>query len=667
MTSSVSNTPGRPRQEPRPAPVTFDALASYSTPNDARLAPDGSCVAFVLRPAGKEDEHPQHAIWVVPFGDGEPAQFTGGLWADQAPRWSPDGAQLAFISDRAERGKSSLYVMPAHGGEARRVFDQQGEISSPDWSPDGRFLAVLFVDPETDDEKKRKEARDDAKVWDANPKYRRLWVVDLATGETRAVTPAQRQVHVYAWSPDSSRLAYCSTPTPRVDDIFLETELAVIPRAGGEPRIIGRQTGVTENLTWSADGANLAYRGPGGRVVHAEYVYRVAAADGTRTCLTPGYTGTAEHLTTLDDELLMLSSEGVNSIFYRLSWEGAMAPLLRGEPWGAVDGGASVSDNATRMAFAHEGPTSASDIWVVDLATSDRTPQRRTHFNPALEGAALGETEVVRWSSDPGVDVEGILVKPHGYEEGVRYPLVVQVHGGPSWHWSNRFYAGWHDWAQMLAGRGYAVLLPNPRGSTGRGAAFTNAIVNDVGGGEYRDMLAGIDALITRGLADPDALGIGGWSWGGYMTAWAISQTTRFKAAVMGAGLPNMISDNGIGDIPSANLSYFDQSPYHDPEPFFERSAIRHIRNTSTPTLILHGEADERVNMWQGVEMYVALRTLGVTTTLVTYPREPHGIAERKHQVDLMRRVVDWYDIYLRPELRDDSASASKGDTDGGC
>jgi dipeptidyl aminopeptidase/acylaminoacyl peptidase len=171
-----------------------------------------------------------------------------------------------------------------------------------------------------------------------------------------------------------------------------------------------------------------------------------------------------------------------------------------------------------------------------------------------------------------------------------------------------------------------------------------------VGGGEYRDMLAGVDAMVARGIADPERLGIGGWSWGGYMTAWTVSQTTRFKAAVMGAGLANMISDNSLGDIPSSNLSYFEASPYHDPDPYYERSAIRHIRNVTTPTLILHGEADKRVHPAQGTEMYIALRTLGVKTQFVSYPRQAHGIEERKHQADLLRRVLAWFDEHLKPQ-----------------
>jgi dipeptidyl aminopeptidase/acylaminoacyl peptidase len=290
----------------------------------------------------------------------------------------------------------------------------------------------------------------------------------------------------------------------------------------------------------------------------------------------------------------------------------------------------------------------APNVWTADLSDISHSPlTQRTNLNPETESAALGQPEIVRWTSDPGVEVEGVLIKPHGYVEGQRYPFIVQVHGGPTGLWSNQFAATWHDWAQSLASRGFAVLMPNPRGSTGRGPDYSNAIFGDVGGGEYRDMMSGVDAMIARGIADPERLGVGGWSWGGYMTAWTVTQTNRFKAAVMGAGLPNMISDNGLGDIPSANLSYFETTPYHDPDPYFERSAIRHIRNAKTPTLILHGEADDRVSPAEGREMYIALRTLGVETQFVTYPRERHSFTERKHQLDLIRRVVEWYEQHL--------------------
>jgi dipeptidyl aminopeptidase/acylaminoacyl peptidase len=291
--------------------------------------------------------------------------------------------------------------------------------------------------------------------------------------------------------------------------------------------------------------------------------------------------------------------------------------------------------------------THAPEVHVADLNEHEQGPVRRTRLGAELEEAYLGEMEVVRWESDAGVEIQGLLVKPHGYRDGQRYPLVVQVHGGPTSLWADKFCASWRDWAQVLAGRGYAVLLPNPRGSTGRGPDFSNAIFDDVGGGELRDVLAGVDAMVDRGLADPERLAIGGWSWGGYLTALAVTRTDRFKAAVMGAGVSNLISDNSLGDIPSVNLCYFRETVYRDPDPYYERSPIRHISNARTPTLILHGEEDKRVAAAQSVEMYVALRSLGVETQLITYPREGHSIEEREHQLDVVRRVAGWFENYL--------------------
>ncbi|MCM8749969.1 alpha/beta fold hydrolase [Thermomicrobiaceae bacterium CFH 74404] len=223
----------------------------------------------------------------------------------------------------------------------------------------------------------------------------------------------------------------------------------------------------------------------------------------------------------------------------------------------------------------------------------------------------------------------------------------MQIHGGPTSLWSNEFLGSWHDWAQPLARLGCAVLLPNPRGSTGRGPAWANAIFGDVAGGEFRDLMAGVDALIARGIADPNRLGVCGWSWGGYMTAWTITQTDRFKAAVMGAGLCNLISDNSLGDIPSANLSYFERSPYEDPEPYWDRSPIRYARSVRTPLLIVHGEDDRRVAASESIQMYQALRALGVECQLVTYPREGHGFEERNHQRDLLERILGWFSQHL--------------------
>ncbi|HYI15890.1 MAG TPA: S9 family peptidase, partial [Thermomicrobiales bacterium] len=280
-------------------PLTPERIAEIKEPADPRLSPDGERIAFVLQEGSKAEEHEKTAIWLVPFdGDAltDARQFTTGLWHDTSPRWSPDGRRLAFLSDRAERGKTSVYVMPADGGEARRVFDEQGSLNSLEWSPDGRSLGVLFTPGETEAEKKKKEERDDARVWDEEDKYQRLWVIDLTAESASAVTPENRQAHRYAWSSDSQRLAYTSTHNPRINDEFGENEIRIVSREGGESVLAFSQIGEPVGLLWSSDGTSFAFLGRGDKVVHPEVVYTIPTAGGEPANITPDYRGTFEHL-----------------------------------------------------------------------------------------------------------------------------------------------------------------------------------------------------------------------------------------------------------------------------------------------------------------------------------------------------------------------------------
>ena len=391
-------------EAPQPgAPLAIEQLIGHRRPSDPRMAPDGSRIAYVLREVSKEGEHETAAIWIVGASDGDPQQFTSGLWLDEEPRWSPDGVRLAFLSDRAERGKKSVYVMPAGGGEALRVWDQQGDMEQLSWAPDGRRLAVLFTDPETEEEKKRREERDDAHEWDTDYKYQRLWVIDPETRTARVVSPEARQDWGYAWAPAADRLGINTTATPRVDDMFRETDVSLVATAGGGATPLFQQVGLAEDLVWSADGTTLAYRAPAGRVVNGDYVYKRPIAGGDAVCLTAGYEGTSEYLTGVGggESLLLLASEGVNSALYRLTWEGKRERLPAGEPWGAMTAWAGPSAEGEVVAVVWSEGVHAPDVWVARHDISQLV--QRTHLNPDLEAAALGAVEVVRWPSDPGV------------------------------------------------------------------------------------------------------------------------------------------------------------------------------------------------------------------------------------------------------------------------
>jgi dipeptidyl aminopeptidase/acylaminoacyl peptidase len=296
-----------------------------------------------------------------------------------------------------------------------------------------------------------------------------------------------------------------------------------------------------------------------------------------------------------------------------------------------------------------DSPTAPAEVFVADGRFT--SPVKLTDLNPQTKDFALGASEVVSWKSRDGLEVEGVLLKPVGFDPAKRYPLLVVAHGGPAGAHLDNYRVGGLEGGQVWAGMGWAVFYPNPRGSTNYGEKFLRANVADWGGGDFADIMTGVDALIARGVADKDRLAHIGWSYGGYMTAWAITQTTRFKAAMVGAGLTNMWSMYGTNDIPSVLIGYFGGIANKETLPLYmNRSAMTHIDNVTTPTLILHGGSDERVPLGQAQELFRGLKDRGKTTELVVYPREGHGITEYYHQKDRLTRIQDWITRYTLGE-----------------
>ncbi len=649
--------------------LTIEEAVALQKASSPSVSPDGRLVAFAVGALSKTGEHATGAIHVVPTdGSGPSRPFTGGSGLDDTPRWSPDGTRLAFISDRHEHGKPALYVMPAAGGEARRLVTERGEVSDPRWSPDGARIAFLLKEVDTeDDEKRKKEGRDDRIVVDEEDKRTGLWVVEAASGTATRLSPTGLNVWAHAWSPAGDTIALLHTPTPKINEVYGAATLGVValPTAaeasadGDGARVTTLCTvhGGAEALCWSPDGTRLAF--VSGEALRpftpsAATPIVVPAGGGEPRAVGAGHPAQFAWVDWLsNDDLIAVGVEDLDAAYYRVALDGGAAarlfadtPLVTGDPSDCALG----ADRAT-LVVVREDTASPGDLWAAHIASSHNAPiaaARLTTLNPELEGMAWGDVEQVTWTAPDGLDVHGLLIKPVGYEQGRRYPTVVHVHGGPAWLWSRRFYATWHDWDQFLSNRGYAVLLPNPRGSTGRGTAYVGANKDDVGGGEWQDVLAGARWAIESGIADPDRLGIGGWSWGGYMTAWAVTQTDLFKAAVMGAGLSNVLSDHGQNDIHDMNRLIFTNVPYDDPMAYWNVSPLKYVTRVTTPTLILHGQQDERVTPAQAQEFYRALKTRNIPVQFVLYPREPHGIAERAHQLDILRRVQGWFDTYLK-------------------
>jgi len=633
-------------------PLMPEEIVDRIVPSDPRISPDGSRVVFVVSPASKSGEQRTRSLWIS--SDGSPArQFTAGTFDDRDPRWSPDGTQFLFRSDRLKPGSDEyrLFLLSASGGEALPLGELGGELSQPEWSPDGRWVAVLRRDPEPDTITARKKERDDAILVEEDARFTRLWVLEVDSTRARCLTTGEREVRSFAWAPDSQSLVTITTNAAEYDATLGPGDLWQVAVEGSLPRHVAqfRNAPSSPVVVETRNGPIVAVRAYGHREQPEESIWSVALSGGGPVNALPELAGNVEDLIPLPGTMGRLAARIVERTHARLFavdvTSGNMTPLTPDAmaDRGSVVDGASFAVDGCRLAAVWSDAATPEEVWLGD-ASGEARPV--TSFGKDFTGR-LQPVEHVCWTSDDGVEIEGLLTYPVDYQPGTRYPLVVEIHGGPSWQWEDRVMLGWHDWAQMLATRGYAVLLPNPRGSTGYGRELQRLLQDDVGGGESRDLVSGALAMVERGIADPNRLGIAGWSWGGYLTAWTITQTTMFRAAVMGAGLANMVSDHGQGDIPSANLLYYPGQPYEHMEHYWKSSPIRHVAAVKTPTLILHGEEDARVHPAQGMEYFRALKILGVPVRFVRYPREKHGIEERAHQIDVMQRIIDWFDQYL--------------------
>lgn len=634
--------------------LAAEELADRIVPNTARISPDGSRVAFVAAPAGQKEERPAQAIWIADSA-GAARQLTSGTSEDGSLSWSPDGTRLLFLSDRLKRedDESRLFLLATSGGEALPLGDLGGDLSRPAWSPDGSAVAVLRRDPESEEVKARKKSRDDAVVVEEEQRFARLWVVDVESGRGRCLTTAEREVRCFAWVPDSTALAIVTTDSTGIDAAMGPSDVWRVPASGGMSRHVGhfQSTGSSMLVLDTEEGLLVTVKVDGYREQPADSIWTVPLSGGEPVNRLPGLMGIVQEISEFPARPGTIAARIVERTHGRLyavdvlsgAMEAIDLPAACQE--GSIVEGPSISASGDRMAYVWTDSVTPEEVFLGNMTGDARAV---TTFGASFAGR-LQPVEHVSWLSDDGVEVEGLLTFPAGYEPGERYPLIVEIHGGPSWQWEDRVMLDWHDWAQFHASNGYAVLMPNPRGSTGYGDEFQKLLQDDVGGGESRDLVSGARAMVERGIADENRLGIGGWSWGGYLTAWTITQTDVFRAAVMGAGLSNMISDHGQDDIPSANLLYYPGHPYEHMESYWSSSPIRYVSAVRTPTLILHGDEDARVHPAQGMEYFRALKTLGVPVRFVRYPREKHGFVERAHQIDLLTRIVDWFDTYLKP------------------
>lgn len=652
--------------------MTFEDVLSLRVASDARLSPDGRHVAFVVTQADMKTNFRNSDVWLVSTEAGEPRVLTRSLKRDDQPRWSPDSRRLAFISDRD--GKAQIYVISIDGGEAEKITDSPTAVQGFAWSPDSRHLAFISPDPLPEAREKEKKDGFDQIVVGADYQYARISVVEVGSAQTRkpvVITSGNLHVSELAWSPDGSVIAFTARSTPKLADVATTEVYAVAPRAASKQLRVTNNDRSESDLCWSPDGAMISYLATADKYpsigpsrIHLLKTDKLTnqlsegnsvselRMDAARV-LQPQFDGyTTRQAWSRDGRFIYLAVDTrVGRHVYRLSADGAQLERITKEDGAQTS--ITLSEKTDRIAYLKEDATRPADVYtaVIDKAGTELNlqPRRLTDLNPQVSQMAIGRAEVVRWkSSKDNRDIEGILIYPVDYREGASVPLVTSIHGGPEGAYVLSFMASHGEFPHIYAARGYASFYPNFRGSSNYGAEFASANVGDLGGGDYEDVMSGIDYLIKRGVADPARLAVKGWSYGGYLAGWAIGHTDRFKAAAFGAGLSNAISYYSQADIQFSRETLHQGTPWRNPKNMIERSPVMYLQNAKTPSLIFHGEKDERVPLPQSLETYMGLKKAGVATELVIYPREPHGLREPKHQLDKMRRELEWIEKYVR-------------------
>jgi dipeptidyl aminopeptidase/acylaminoacyl peptidase len=538
-------------------------------------------------------------------------------------------------------------MMMADGGEAWAVTSHKGGVSGFRFSPDGKQLLLTAADQPSKDEEDRKKVKDDTMVIDHDIKMTHLWLFDVAKKEEKRLTEGNFTVSDPQWSPDGTRITYTARPTPKADDGGL-SDIWMLTVSNGEKKKIVGDDGSSDFARWSPSGEWVAYTGSPdrGSGVSTTYLYLLPAGGGTPKQLTTKFDlSVGTPVWSRDGHAIYFSTNVLEAIeVYSVDVAtGAVKQLSRR---GGSTGITEISRDGQTIVGTLSAAGQPTEIYKTSADYSPLTPL--TDHNSWLKDYALGSTEVVKWKSKDGSEIDGLLTKPVGYEAGKKVPLLLNPHGGPTGASINNF----NSTAQVLAANGFAVLQPNFRGSTGKGLAFAQANKNTWGKGDYEDCMTGVDALIANGIADPDRLGAFGWSYGGYMTFWILTQTDRFKAVSPGAGLTNIYSMYSQNDIQRyLRWFYSDKSPWDAQELYWDRSPMKYVNNVKTPTMIMHGQVDTRVPIAQAQEFYQALKERNVPVEFVVYPRENHGFTEPRHQMDRVRRYVKFFAKYLNAPL----------------
>ncbi len=633
----------------------MQAMFGVQSFEQATISPDGKRVAWVETLAGPDGASSADAVIYVASLDA-PVHgrcITAGdgksNFEEHSVAWSANSQHLVFLSDATSRGQLQLFVADTGGATVRQLTHLKGFLSNPAWSPDGKTIAFLFTENATRASGPLVAETQDVGVISEDLHEQRLTLVDLQTASARQISPPDLYVYEFDWAPDSRELVATAAHGSGDDNWYIASLVAFRAADGSVRQIIEKPGLQLSQPRWSTDGRSVAFIGGlmSDEAIVGGDLFTVPAAGGHATNVTPDMKMSASWFAWSEDSKSLIFSgisDGNSMIASVNRGSGKIMELWRSEERLAD------APYEVNISLARDGKTSAvvrqsfaqpPEVWIGPIGGWSQL----THRNSGLQ-LAWGKSISLHWTTDIGI-VQGWLTYPKDFDPSKKYPLVVRVHGGPSWavipYWPTRW-----DFSMALPSQGYFLLQPNPRGSYGQGEKFTAANRKDWGGGDFRDILSGIDRAVQSAPIDPDRIGITGWSYGGYMAMWGVTQTHRFRAAVAGAGISNLQSYYGENKVDQSLIPFMGASVYDDPPVYAKSSPINFIKNVKTPTLIAVGDSDGECPAPQSYEFWHALKILGVPTQLVIYPHEGHHFADPAHSRDLIVRAADWFNQYLR-------------------
>jgi dipeptidyl aminopeptidase/acylaminoacyl peptidase len=636
-----------------PTAWTPELMMKVKGVGSVRVSPDGKRVAYVVtQPVMTADKSEYLSqIYLANSDGGDAYQVTFAERTSTNPQWSPDGKWLAFTSMRT--GKNNIYMMRVSGGEAEQVTDVKTGVGGFTWSPDGQSIAFLQSDAPSEDEEKGTKGKDDSRWLDENAKLNQLYLVPVAKNasgkrEARKLTKGNYNIDAgFDWSPDGKTIVFSHTKSPKAND-WPTADMVAVSVATGEERTLLSSPAAEGQPVHSPDGKWIALTVSDNPPTwgFSNTIHVMPAGGGTPRALAtsfdeqPGLIGWSAD----GKKIYFSETRGTSTRIYSVDVDSnTISEVNKGAE---VYGGININRSRTAFGFTMQAPDKAPEAYVAQVGGF--APVRVSSANAELSMPPLGKTEVIRWKSADGQEVEGLLSYPVNYQAGKRVPLLLVIHGGPAGVFTQTFTGGPGVYPiAAFNSQGYAVLRVNPRGSSGYGKKFRFANYKDWGGGDYKDLMTGVDRLISDGIADPERLGVMGWSYGGFMTSWIITQTKRFKAASIGAPVTNLMSFTGTADIPGFIPDYFGAQPWDNLEIYKAHSPMFNVKGASTPSLIQHGENDIRVPISQGYELYNALKAQGVPVRMLVLPRQPHGPTEPKMLLKVMQTNLEWFNKYL--------------------